>query len=205
MKVAIIGATGSLGRTVADYLLEHSDDEMTLMARSASSLRLRDAERQTALDIDATDESALSTALSGSRIDAVFVAVSGALTEIAETVVTAMKAAGARRLIFISSMGIYDEIPASVGAEGNLSRNPMLRSYREAADVVEESGLDYTVIRPGWFDNGSDDTGYQITRKGEPFGGHDVSRAAIANLVSRLLHTPSFGTHESLGINRPNS
>lgn len=37
-KVLIIGATGSLGRVVAPYLLEYSDDELTLFSRRANSL-----------------------------------------------------------------------------------------------------------------------------------------------------------------------
>jgi uncharacterized protein YbjT (DUF2867 family) len=97
-------------------------------------------------------------------------------------------------------MGIYNEIPASVGEAGNLATNPMLKTYRQAADVIETSDLNYTVIRPGWFDNGSDD--YQITHKGEPFGGHDVSRRSIADLVVKLAHDNQLGSRDSLGINR---
>ena len=73
----------------------------------------------------------------------------------AKSIIDSMKACGVRRIIFISSMGIYNEIPPSVGG-GNLKENSMLRPYRAAADVIEGSGLDYTVIRPGWFDEGSD-------------------------------------------------
>lgn len=77
----------------------------------------------------------------------------------------------------------------------------MLQGYRNAADVVEASDLNYTVIRPGWFDNGTD-TDYEVTEKGEPFGGHDVSRKSIADLVVRLAHDTTMGTRNSLGINR---
>ena len=99
-----------------------------------------------------------------------------------------------KRLIFISSMGIYNEIPRSVGG-GNLNENSMLKPYREAADIIEASDLDYTIIRPGWFDEGSDN--YKITKKGQPFGGHDVSRQAIANLVLKLIVEEGFGVRES--------
>jgi uncharacterized protein YbjT (DUF2867 family) len=119
----------------------------------------------------------------------------------AQALVDGMDEAGVQRLLFISSMGIYNEIPASVGASGNLDSNPMLSSYRRAADIIEASGLNYTVIRPGWFDSGND-TDYQITHKGEAFGGHDVSRVSIADLVLRLAHDPKLGSRDSLGINR---
>jgi uncharacterized protein YbjT (DUF2867 family) len=98
-------------------------------------------------------------------------------------------------------MGIYNEIPASVGASGNLASNPVLQNYRDAAGVIEASDLNYTIIRPGWFDNGND-TSYEVTKKGEPFGGHDVSRKSIADLVVRLAHDEKLGSRDSLGINR---
>ncbi|MCH4115551.1 MAG: NAD(P)H-binding protein [Furfurilactobacillus sp.] len=112
-----------------------------------------------------------------------------------------MDRANVGRLLFITSMGIYNEIPASVSADGNLEHNPMLQTYRDAADIIEASDLNYTVIRPGWFDNG-DNTDYQVTKKGEPFGGHDVSRESIADLVVHLVHDPAYGSRDSLGINR---
>jgi uncharacterized protein YbjT (DUF2867 family) len=118
----------------------------------------------------------------------------------AQALVAGMNQAGIERLLFISSMGIYNEIPANVGAGGNLDGNPILAPYRRAADIIEASALNYTVIRPGWFDNGSTD--YQITHKGEPFAGHDVARASIADLVMRLAHDSKFGSRDSLGINR---
>lgn len=134
--------------------------------------------------------------------DVVFASLTGNLGKMAAAFVESMKRVGVNRLIFISSMGIYNEIPASVGSSGNLRSNPVLQTYRDAADVIEASGLDYTIIRPGWFDS-SDDTDYEITVKGESFGGHDVSRKSIADLVVRLAADPNLYVRESVGINRP--
>ena len=63
------------------------------------------------------------------------------------------------------------------------------------------SGLEYTVIRPGWFDEGSDD--YEITKKGEQFRGHDISRQAIVNFIAKLIEISDYGVNESFGISRP--
>lgn len=197
-NILIIGATGSVGSVTRQYFLDHTDDQLTLMARNTDRLgRLSDREQAIAGSV--TDEATLQTALRGQ--DVVFAALSGNLSGMAKSLVAAMDAAGVQRLLFIASMGIYNEIPASLGASGNLRNNPMLQGYRAAADVVEASDLNYTVIRPGWFDNGSD-TDYQVTKKGEPFGGHDVSRQSIADLVVRLAHDDTLGSHDSLGINR---
>ncbi|NLR09967.1 NAD(P)H-binding protein [Lactobacillus sp. HBUAS51381] len=194
----IIGATGSVGSVTRQYFLDHTDDQLTLMARNTRRLgQLSDRER--AIGGSVTDTATLTAALKGQNV--VFAALSGNLAGMAKSLVAAMDETGVKRLLFIASMGIYNEIPASVGANGNLATNPMLQGYRNAADVVEASDLNYTVIRPGWFDNGND-TDYQVTKKGEPFGGHDVSRKSIADLVVRLAHDETLGARDSLGINR---
>ena len=197
-KVLLIGM-GSLGSVVADYLLKNTDYELTLFSRSAGPRDIEDTNREKAIAGNVLDPADLDAAVKGQ--DAVFVALSGSLGEMAKAVVKAMDKEGVKQLIFISSMGIYNEIPAW-GADGNLENNPVLKPYREAADVVEASDLDYTVIRPGWFDNRGD-IDYQVTKKGEPFGGHDVSRTSIADLVMCILEDPARYARQSLGINRP--
>ena len=97
-------------------------------------------------------------------------------------------------------MGIYNEIPESVGSEGNLDNFPTLETYRKAADLIENSGLNYTIIRPGWFINGPVD--YDLTQKGEPFGGHDVSISSIADLVVNIIEKPAYCLNQSVGINK---
>ncbi|WP_125981694.1 NAD(P)H-binding protein [Loigolactobacillus iwatensis] len=198
-NVLIIGATGTVGGTTRQYLLANTTDQLTLMARNTRRLGNLNADREHAIAGSVTDKTMLQDALKGQ--DVVFAALSGNLRAMAQSLVAAMDEAGVKRLLFITSMGIYNEIPAAVGASGNLASNPVLQTYRDAADVIEASDLNYTIIRPGWFDNGSD-TAYQVTHKGEPFGGHDVSVVSIADLVMRLAHDPKLGARDSLGINR---
>ncbi|GEL90450.1 MULTISPECIES: NAD(P)H-binding protein [Pediococcus] len=198
-NILIIGATGSVGSVTRNYFLENTTDKLTLMARNTRRLGHINEERETALTGSVADTSTLLEALKGQ--DAVFAALSGNLRSMASSLVNAMDHSDVKRLLFITSMGIYNEIPASVGASGNLASNPVLQNYRDAADVIEASDLNYTIIRPGWFDNGND-TSYEVTKKGEPFGGHDVSRKSIADLVVRLAHDEKLGSRDSLGINR---
>jgi uncharacterized protein YbjT (DUF2867 family) len=197
MKIMIIGATGSIGRSVRAELLNTTDAQLKLVSRHAASLSV-DATREEAVNLNVMDTAALTQALNG--VDAVFAAVSGDMADMARSIVAAMTAAGVQRVVFISSMGIYDEVPASVGGS-NLSDSPVLLPYRRAADAFTESSLNYTVIRPAWFDNGSDD--YEVTREGEAFGGHDVSRHAIAMLAAATLQDEHLYSKESVGINRP--
>src|SRR5271163_4313563 len=112
----------------------------------------------------------------------------------AEHIVDAMHATGVGRLIFISSMGIYGEVP------GERYRS-VLDPYRDSAAVIEASDLDYTILRPGWFTH-DDEVAYQLTQKGEPFIGHDVSLNSLADLIVRLSLTPGMEIRRSLGVSR---
>lgn len=197
-NVLIIGATGTIGSAVRKELLATTDDQLTLFSRSADRLNF-DPNREKVIAGNVLNDDDLDKATENQ--DAVFVALSGNLGAFAKQIVKAMNRNNIKRLIFITSMGIYNEIPVSVGADGNLRNNPVLRPYREAADVIEDSNLDYTIIRPGWFTSGPVD--YEVTKKGEPFGGHDVSVSSIADLVKRLIEGDLLYSRESIGINRP--
>src|SRR5437016_108668 len=103
-----------------------------------------------------------------------------------------MNATGVRRLIFISSMGIYGEVP------GERYRG-VLDPYRDSAAVIEASDLDYTILRPGWFTR-DDQIAYQIPQKREPFKGHDVSLNSLSDLIVKLALTPGMESRHSLGV-----
>jgi uncharacterized protein YbjT (DUF2867 family) len=196
-RILIIGATGSIGSKLRKTLLTKTDYKLTLFSTSANRIQIN-PNREVVIAGNVLNKNDLLRAIQNQ--DVVFAALSGSLGSMARSIVDVMEKSSTRRLIFISSMGIYNEIPRSIGG-GNLNENSMLRPYREAADVIEASTLDYTIIRPGWFDEGSDN--YEVTRKGQPFKGHDVSRQAIANLVLKLIQQDGLGVRESLGINRP--
>jgi len=81
---------------------------------------------------------------------------------------------------------------------------PVLRPYRRAADVIEGSDLEYTILRPTWFTN-ADEVDYEITRKGEPEKGSIVSQKSLATLIATIITSPEKYIRESLGVNKPNS
>ena len=66
---------------------------------------------------------------------------------------------------------------------------PLLCPYRAAADTIEASGLDYTILRPAWLTN-ADQVSYEVTRKAEPFKGTEVSRKSMAALVADIVTFP---------------
>ena len=80
----------------------------------------------------------------------------------------------------------------------------VLDPYRDSAALIEASDLAYTILRPGWFTQ-EDDTAYQITQKGEPFRGRDVSLNSLSDLITKLVTTPELHLRESLGVSRGQS
>ncbi|KRO00687.1 NAD(P)H-binding protein [Companilactobacillus kimchiensis] len=195
-KVLIIGATGSIGNAVRQMFLKRTDAQLTLFSRRANRLKI-DASREEAISGNVTDNEILSSAIK--EQDFVFVALSGDMKAFAEHIVKVMDQEQVQRLVFITTMGIYQEIPSWLGESPEPYSNGILRSFREAADAIEQSDLNYTIIRPGWYTNGP--VNYEITQKGEPFGGHDVSRDSIADYVVKLSQEDTLDNKASVGIN----
>ncbi|OUJ11613.1 NAD(P)H-binding protein [Acetobacter sp. DsW_063] len=192
-NILIIGAHGEIARVATRLLLERTDASLTLYLRRARRLAaLASNPRIRLIEADATDQAALEAAMAGQ--DIVYANLAGDMDRQAQAIVAAMKAAGVRRLIFISSMGIYDEVP------GQRYRS-ILDPYRDSAAIVEGSGLDYTVIRPAWL-NDDDEIAYGTTAKGEPFANPSdtVSRKSVSDLIVRLVTKLGYGVGGSLGV-----
>ncbi len=196
-NILIIGAHGEIARVATRLLLERTDATLTLYLRRARRLAaLASNPRIRLVEADATDEAALEAAMAGQ--DIVYANLAGDMARQARAIVASMKAARVRRLIFISSMGIYDEVPGQ-------RYRPVLDPYRDSAAIVEGSGLDYTIIRPAWL-NDEDEIAYGTTAKGEPFShpSATVSRKSVSDLIVRLVTEPGYGVGESLGIHGTN-
>ncbi len=104
--------------------------------------------------------------------DVVYANLAGNFEQMAKNIIEAMNATGVKRLIWISSVGIYDEAQEKFGS--------ILDPYRKSAEIIEASDLDYTILRPAWFTN-KDEIDYETTQKGEPSKGSVVSRKSVAD------------------------
>jgi uncharacterized protein YbjT (DUF2867 family) len=188
-KLLIIGAGGSLAAVVIKKLQQLEDVQLTLFLRDKNRLRNRDLANATVIEGDVMDYPLLAKAIKGQ--DIVYVNLAGELEAMARNIVKAMQATGVKRIIAISSIGIY-ETPLK----------PVLVPYRKLADVIEASGLDYTLLRPDWFTDGNE-VDYGLTRKGEPEKGTAVSKKSIAAFIAEIVHSPQDYIGENLGIARP--
>ena len=191
-NVLILGANGSLARVAIDMFLKETDAQLTLYMRNSRRLRNIDSNRVQVIEGDVMDLVKVKEAMNGQ--DVVYANLAGNLEQMAKTVVEAMNATDLKRLIWISSMGIYDEVPGE-------RHGSILNPYRKSAAIIEASDLEYTILRPGWFTN-RDEIDYETTHKGEPFKGQDVSRKSIADLIVKLAVTPGLEVRSSLGVNK---
>jgi uncharacterized protein YbjT (DUF2867 family) len=201
-KVLILGANGRIARLAEKEFLTQTDDELKLFLRNPERLQLQQPQRESVIDGDATDVDQLKAAMKD--VDAVYANLAGDnIREQAEAVVKAMQASGVQRLVWISTLGIYDEVPGKFGEWNNNTLGSYLTNYRSAADVIEASMLNYTVVRPAWLTD-KDEIDFEVTQKQEPFKGTEVSRKTIAHVVVELIQNNTEIRH-SIGVNKPNT
>jgi uncharacterized protein YbjT (DUF2867 family) len=190
-NVIILGASGNIAKHVIDILIKKDDINLTLFLRHASRLRNNGVSKCRIIEGDVLDFNQLKEAIAGQ--DIVYANLSGDLEAMAKNIVKAMEETGIKKLVFISSIGIYD-VPL----------RPVLKPYRKAADVIEASDLEYTILRPTWFTN-ADEVDYETTRKDEPEKGSVISQKSLATLITKIIESPEKHIRENLGVNKPNS
>lgn len=206
--IAVLGANGRIARIAEDMLLAHDDIELTLFIHTENELGadIKDNPRVTVVKGDAKNPDDVLNAINGAdEVYANLAATQDSSADIipmAKAVVDMMDKAGIKRLVWISSLGIYDEVPGEFGAWNANILGDYLVNYRKAADVIEASDLDYTIIRPAWLTD-KDEVDFEITEKGELFRGTEVSRKSVASEVVKLLLNPDEEVRASIGLDKP--
>lgn len=203
-KILILGANGKIARLAETELLQETSHQLLLFLRNANRLQVSDARREKIIEGDVTNTNLLEKALAG--VDIVYANLAGKnIAQQAKSVVTAMNLVGIKRLIWIATLGIYDEVPGKFGQwNHHMLDGGYLETYAAAAKVIENSDLDYTIVRPAWLSN-KDIVSYETTEKREPFKGTEVSRKSVANFVVQLINEPEKASRHSVGVNEPNT
>ena len=200
-RIAIIGAGGRISGLVSEQLLADTDNELTLFLRDPDRLGQVDPDRAAVVTGDVKDTAALAAAIDGA--DAVFSGVGGTdLDAQTDSLIEAMGRSGVRRLVFISMIGVHDEVPGEFGRWNASMIGPYLAAAKLSAKRIEASGLEYTILRPTWLSD-EDEVDYETSGKDEPILGTEVSRKSVANLAVRLLTDPELMARQSIGVVKP--
>ena len=195
MNIAIIGATGNFGMPFTAKLLTNPNYQLTTISKSAENI-YENSHRITAKSIDATNQKDLKKALDNQ--DLVFCAVSGS-----DQVVIARNLVelGPKRVLFMSVVGIYDELAKGNGDEFNLKNESEQIPNRNAADIIEKSDLNYTILRCGYLIPGEEDD-YTITKKGESPKGYVSTLQSVEKVALEIMENPNLYSKESIAITR---
>lgn len=198
MKLAVLGATGSVGRELVTQALA-AGHEVTALVREPQRSELD--ERVAIVVGDATDADAVGRTVEGS--DAVVSALGhgkGApddiLARATSNVITAMGSRGVDRLVVLSSPGVVDTADRPnlfYRAARVLLRAVMpaiVRDHRTQARLIEESGLAWTIIRgPLIFTDGPHTHSYHAG----PIGRDSRPAISRADLADFMLKTSTAG------------
>lgn len=190
MKMLVLGGTGGTGSLVVQQALENGD-EVTVFARDAAKVT-RQHERLRVATGDATDRAALTNAMRGH--DIVISAIGRGLSFKSEhllersvpQIIAAMTAAGVRRLVFTSALGVGasrrdSPLPAK------LFFSTLLRGIyadKLAGDeMIRKSDLDWTIVQPAQMTNGPLTKRYRSGERLSLSGMPQVSRADVAHFI----------------------
>lgn len=87
--------------------------------------------------------------------------------EVIKEIIDSMETAGVTRFIRASILEIYDEVAGKFGEWNHQMLNPIpaVHDHKVFARLIEESILDYTLLRITWLYNESENDAYAYTKK----------------------------------------
>jgi putative NADH-flavin reductase len=210
MKLTIFAATGGIGRQALEQAVAQGHD-VTAVVRDPKKLSRQ--VRVVAADLAAPDPATLELAVKGA--DAVLSGLgarSSSDTGVAwrgtRAIVQAMKATDVRRIVVVSAAPIgtvpsprRPNPPKHDPGDGFFVRNllgPLIKAalrkhFADLAmmeDVLRDSGLDWTVVRPPRLTDGPVTGAYRTAYGQNLLRGLLISRADVAHFMLRALRQP---------------
>ena len=205
-NVLILGANGQIARLVEERLLEEQPDvELTLFLRNSKRLaNLANNDHVRIIEGDVENEKEVADAMHGQDIVYVAMVDHDHDNQITKNVIEAMKHNNVNRIISSNILGIYNEVPGEFGRWNHEQVKPGLNAAIKSAELLEDSRLDYTIIRIPWL-NDRDEIKYTVTHKNEEYVGVSGSRKSIADLIVKIIADPSYLSQDSVGLADPDT
>jgi putative NADH-flavin reductase len=201
VRILIIGASRGIGLETTRQALTAGYDVRAL-ARSAAAIPLSNSKLEK-VQGDALNQQDVEAALAG--VDVVIVTLGVSLGELIKPVhlfsdatrvlIAAMKDKSVSRLICVTGFGAGDS-RASIRF---LQRVPFQIVFGRAYDdktrqekLIEESGLDWTIARPGVLLNGPQTGRYKVLREPSEWRNGIIARANVADFLVKQVDDRSF-------------
>jgi uncharacterized protein YbjT (DUF2867 family) len=201
MKIVIFGANGQTGRLLTRRVLDAGHDAVAV-TRRPDDFPFADP-RLTIVGADVRDASSLADVVAGTDAVLSTLGVPFSRKPIdtysvgVRNIVTAMQEASVRRLVVVSSTGAYHypgrrNTPLSLRLfEPVITRTIGKSTYddqRRMEDIVRDSGLDWTIVRPSGLFDLPYVTDY-VAGEVDPVGGY-TSRLDLADYMTALAAQP---------------
>lgn len=196
MKLAIFGANGQTGRLATARALD-AGHEVVAVTRRPREFPLTGT-GLTIAEADARDASAVASVVASS--DAVVSTLGGTFTREpvdvysvgTANIVAAMRATGPRRLVVVSSSAAYPtrrtQVPLMLRVVEPIITKTIGKTVyddmRRMEDLVRDSGLDWTIVRPSGLFDLPDPTGY-VAGEVDPVGAF-TARIDLADYLVSL-------------------
>ncbi|MEU9283255.1 NAD(P)H-binding protein [Streptomyces sp. NPDC048275] len=196
MKLTVFGATGGIGQEIVRQSLD-SGHQVTAVVRDPARLTVTGPGLEV-FRADLTDPQTLRPAVAGR--DAVLSGLgarsrkeAGVATRLTRTVLGAMEAEGARRLIVVSAAPVG---PAAEGdafvdraARGLISvlLKDVYADLKEMEDELARSTTDWTAVRPPRLLNRPLTGKYRTVVGSSPLKGRTISRADVAHAMLAMI------------------
>ncbi|HEV2089395.1 MAG TPA: NAD(P)H-binding protein [Cryptosporangiaceae bacterium] len=194
MKIALFGATGTLGAPLLERALGRGH-EVTALVRTPAKVSAEDP-ALTVVAGDVTDATAVARLVAGQ--DAVVNAVGGAgdIRRVATAAIVAgMRETGCDRLVNLGGAGLLRLGPWPLYRLPVFPKAmvPVTLEHRHVRGLLEDSGLRWTLVCPGFMAPGSSSGGY-LARTDRAYlrGGRQLPVTAVAEFILDELEQPSF-------------
>ncbi len=166
-KILVTGATGNVGGQVVSQLLD-TGASVRALVRDPDSGGLPDGVEVVRGDLSAPDT--LDVPLEG--VETVFLVWTFLTAEAAPAVLDAVKR-HARRIVYLSSMGVRDDLERQA--------DPINQFHADMERLIEQSGLEWAFLRPSGFATNTLGWAEQIRADG-------VVRAPYGAMTRSLIH-----------------
>lgn len=187
MNVFVIGANGQIGKQLVERLHEEGKHDVTAMVRKDEQLdKFKQDGYQAVLGDLEGDVANLADAIDGADV-VVFAAGSGGHTGADKTLlidldgaaksIEAAKQQGVKQFVMVSALKAEDR------AAWPDKMKPYYVAKHHADRLLEESGLTYTIVRPGAL---TDDAGTGKVQAGEVSTG-EIPRADVAAFLAHVI------------------
>lgn len=197
MKLAVFGATGGTGKEIVIQALE-AGHEVTVLVRDPARLTVNHDKLYLVfgdvLNLEKVEETlagseAVCCSLGNTANNPDFVVSNGT-----QNIITAMQKQGIKRLVVVSALGVGDsreQVPLSFKMRMKTVLRKAYEDKERQEQFVQESDLDWIIVRPGGLTNGPA-TGEYEAGLDPSIGSSQVSRADVAAFVLQQLTDDTY-------------